>query len=159
MASIGRPQPVSTTSSWSCGFAERRSTGAGYLLQGLLLLSLLLALAVLAILLGDIDPEGDPRASRSGHSSSSRSDSRRARSAPESAGNHRFAPAHGLRRRDRLPLGVAAAVYLEEYAHDTRMTRFISTNIRNLAGVPAIVYGLLGLAVFVTLARRLGSTP
>ena len=50
-----------------------------------------------------------------------------------------------------LPLGVGAAVYLEEYAHDTGPTRFIRTNIRNLAGVPAIVYGLLGLAVFVTL--------
>ena len=50
-----------------------------------------------------------------------------------------------------LPVGVGAAVYLEEYAHDTRLTRFIRTNIRNLAGVPAIVYGLLGLAVFVSL--------
>jgi phosphate transport system permease protein len=50
-----------------------------------------------------------------------------------------------------LPLGVGAAIYLEEYAHDTWLTRIIRTNIRNLAGVPAIVYGLLGLAVFVTL--------
>ena len=50
-----------------------------------------------------------------------------------------------------LPLGVGAAVYLEEYAHDSALTRLIRTNIRNLAGVPAIVYGLLGLAVFVTL--------
>ena len=50
-----------------------------------------------------------------------------------------------------LPLGVGAAIYLEEYAHDTGLTRIIRTNIRNLAGVPAIVYGLLGLAVFVTL--------
>ena len=50
-----------------------------------------------------------------------------------------------------LPLGVGAAIYLEEYAHDTGLTSIIRTNIRNLAGVPAIVYGLLGLAVFVTL--------
>jgi phosphate transport system permease protein len=56
-----------------------------------------------------------------------------------------------------LPLGIGAAVYLEEYAADTRMTRLIRTNIRNLAGVPAIVYGLLGLAVFVSLLG-LGST-
>ena len=49
-----------------------------------------------------------------------------------------------------LPLGVGAAIYLEEYARDTRVSRFVRTNIRNLAGVPAIVYGLLGLAVFVT---------
>lgn len=50
-----------------------------------------------------------------------------------------------------IPIGIGAAVYLEEYARDTRMTRLVRTNIRNLAGVPAIVYGLLGLAVFVTL--------
>jgi phosphate transport system permease protein len=56
-----------------------------------------------------------------------------------------------------MPIGIGAAIYLEEYARDTRMSRFIRTNIRNLAGVPAIVYGLLGLAVFST-ALGLGST-
>ncbi len=50
-----------------------------------------------------------------------------------------------------FPLGVGAAIYLEEYAKDTRMTRFIVANMRNLAGVPSIVYGLLGFAVFVQL--------
>ncbi|THE65884.1 phosphate ABC transporter permease PstA [Salinadaptatus halalkaliphilus] len=48
-----------------------------------------------------------------------------------------------------LFLGVGAAIYLEEYAPDNRLTRFIEANITNLAGVPSIVYGLLGLAVFV----------
>ncbi|SDQ58724.1 phosphate ABC transporter permease PstA [Natronobacterium texcoconense] len=48
-----------------------------------------------------------------------------------------------------LFLGVGAAIYLEEYAGDTFLTRFIEANISNLAGVPSIVYGLLGLAVFV----------
>jgi len=48
-----------------------------------------------------------------------------------------------------LPLGVGAGIYMEEYARDTALARFINTNIRNLAGVPAIVYGLMGLAVFV----------
>lgn len=48
-----------------------------------------------------------------------------------------------------FPIGVATAVYLEEYAVDTRLTRIIALNIRNLAGVPSVVYGLLGLAVFV----------
>ena len=46
-------------------------------------------------------------------------------------------------------LGVGAAIYLEEYAPDTRLTAFIEANIANLAGVPSIVYGLLGLAIFV----------
>lgn len=54
-----------------------------------------------------------------------------------------------------FPIGVGAAIYLEEYATDTRLTRFITANIRNLAGVPSIVYGLLGLAVFVNLASGL----
>jgi len=48
-----------------------------------------------------------------------------------------------------FPLGVGAAVYLEEYAPDSRATRFIQLNIANLAGVPSVVYGLLGLGLFV----------
>ena len=50
-----------------------------------------------------------------------------------------------------IPLGVGAAIYLEEYAVDNRLNRFITVNIRNLAGVPSIVYGILGLAIFVEL--------
>src|SRR5919106_2389411 len=50
-----------------------------------------------------------------------------------------------------IPLGVGAAVYLEEYAADTRLNRFINVNVRNLAGVPSIVFGILGLALFVKL--------
>jgi len=48
-----------------------------------------------------------------------------------------------------FPIGVGAAIYLEEYAPDNRLTRFIEVNISNLAGVPSIIYGLLGLAIFV----------
>ena len=48
-----------------------------------------------------------------------------------------------------FPLGIGAAIYLEEYAPKTRFTRFIDINIRNLAGVPSIVYGILGFAIFV----------
>jgi phosphate transport system permease protein len=48
-----------------------------------------------------------------------------------------------------FPLGIAAGLYLEEYAKDTRLTRFININIRNLAGVPSIVFGILGFAIFV----------
>ncbi|NIR42721.1 MAG: phosphate ABC transporter permease PstA [Gemmatimonadetes bacterium] len=48
-----------------------------------------------------------------------------------------------------FPLGVGAAIYLEEYAPRSWLTRVIETNIANLAGVPSIVYGVLGLAVFV----------
>jgi phosphate transport system permease protein len=52
-----------------------------------------------------------------------------------------------------FPVGIGAAIYLEEYAADTPLTRFMTTNIRNLAGVPSIVYGLLGLAIFVLVLR------
>ena len=55
-----------------------------------------------------------------------------------------------------FPLGVATAVYLEEYAPASRLTRLIDINIRNLAGIPSIVYGLLGLAVFVGIFKALG---
>jgi phosphate transport system permease protein len=55
-----------------------------------------------------------------------------------------------------FPLGILTAVYLEEYAPDNRFTRFININIRNLAGVPSIVYGLLGLTVFVAFFAFLG---
>jgi phosphate transport system permease protein len=48
-----------------------------------------------------------------------------------------------------FPLGVGAAIYLEEYALDNWLNRLIQTNINNLAGVPSIVYGILGLAIFV----------
>jgi phosphate transport system permease protein len=52
-----------------------------------------------------------------------------------------------------IPIGVGAAIYLEEYAPRNRLTRLIQTNINNLAGVPSIIYGMLGLAIFV---RALG---
>lgn len=48
-----------------------------------------------------------------------------------------------------FPVGVGAAIYLEEFAADNRLNRLIQTNINNLAGVPSIVYGMLGLAIFV----------
>jgi phosphate transport system permease protein len=49
-----------------------------------------------------------------------------------------------------FPVGVGAAIYLEEYAPNNRWTRLLKTNIANLAGVPSVVYGLLGLGVFVS---------
>lgn len=52
-----------------------------------------------------------------------------------------------------VPLGAAAAIYLEEYSQDTWAARAIEVNLRNLAGVPSIVYGILGLAVFVRFMR------
>jgi phosphate transport system permease protein len=56
-----------------------------------------------------------------------------------------------------FPLGVGAAIYLEEYAQDSWLNRIIQTNINNLAGVPSIIYGMLGLAIFVRALEPLSS--
>lgn len=56
-----------------------------------------------------------------------------------------------------LPLGIAAAIYLEEYAHKSKLASILEVNISNLAGVPSIIYGLLGLEIFVRL-MEMGSS-
>lgn len=56
-----------------------------------------------------------------------------------------------------VPMGVAAATYLEEYSKGTRLDGIIETNINNLAGVPSIIYGMLGLAVFVRFLGQITS--
>lgn len=56
-----------------------------------------------------------------------------------------------------LPVGVGAAIYLEEYSGDNGFNRLVETNINNLAGVPSIIYGMLGLAIFVRTLEPLTS--
>jgi phosphate transport system permease protein len=58
-----------------------------------------------------------------------------------------------------FPLGVAAAIYLEEFAPKNRFIDFIEVNINNLAAVPSIIYGLLGLAVFINYLGMPRSAP
>lgn len=58
-----------------------------------------------------------------------------------------------------FPLGILTAVYLEEYAKKTRLTDFIEVNINNLAAVPSIVFGLLGLSIFLNFFHLPRSTP
>jgi phosphate transport system permease protein len=58
-----------------------------------------------------------------------------------------------------FPIGVAAAIYLEEFAPKNRLTDFIEVNINNLAAVPSIIFGLLGLAVFINLFGMPRSVP
>lgn len=57
-----------------------------------------------------------------------------------------------------FPLGIAAALYLEEYASDSAFSRFVNVNIRNLAGVPSIVYGILGFTIFTKALRGITSS-
>jgi phosphate transport system permease protein len=141
---------------------ERRLRGGGFdvssvIIEGALLLSLMISLGVLLVLIGDIFVRALPvLLDRPLDFLTSPLSAR-----PENAGI-----AQGLVGSLMLivivillslPFGVGAAIYLEEYAPDTGLSRFIRTNIRNLAGVPSIVFGLLGLAVFVTLVG-LGNT-
>ena len=58
-----------------------------------------------------------------------------------------------------LPIGVAASIYLEEFAPKNRLTDLIEVNISNLAAVPSIVFGILGLAVFIQFAHLPQSAP
>src|SRR6476646_12301809 len=55
-----------------------------------------------------------------------------------------------------FPIGIMTAIFLEEYSADNRLARLIDINIRNLAGVPSVVYGILGFTVFVALFANLG---
>jgi len=122
----------------------------GLVLQGVLLLSLLIALGVLVVLVGDIFIRSLPVfAERPLDFLTSPLSSRPARAgiAQGIVGSILLMAFVAV---IALPLGIGAAIYLEEYARDGWLTRLFRTNIRNLAGVPAIVYGLLGLALFVS---------
>ncbi len=62
----------------------------------------------------------------------------------------------GLTAAFSFPVGVGAAIYLEEFAPKNRLTNFVEANISNLAGVPSVVFGILGLGIFV---RLMGMGP
>jgi phosphate transport system permease protein len=119
--------------------------------QAILLLALLLALAVLVTLIGDVLGTAIQVFRERGTTFLTDNLS----SLPERAGVGQGIVGSlwlmGFVVVISFPLGIGAAIYLEEYAKDTRFTRFLTANIRNLAGVPSVVYGLLGLAIFVQL--------
>jgi phosphate transport system permease protein len=58
-----------------------------------------------------------------------------------------------------FPIGVMTAIYLEEFSGDNKFTRFIEININNLAAIPSILFGLLGLAIFINLFGMPRSSP
>lgn len=58
-----------------------------------------------------------------------------------------------------FPIGVSAAIYLEEFAPSNRMTEIVEININNLAAVPSIIFGLLGMAIFINIFGVARSTP
>lgn len=135
---------------------RQRVDVAGYVFSGLLLLSLLFSLAILAVLVADQLVRGIPVFAERGTS---------VLTSPLSSSPARAGVIQGIIGSALLamivaltafPIGILTAIYLEEYAPAGRLTRFIDVNIRNLAGVPSVVYGLLGLAVFVALLSNVG---
>lgn len=110
------------------------------------LLGLLAALAALAALLLDILLDGAPRLSWQFLTSYPSRFAESAGILPAIIGTFYVIVLTALMA---VPVGVAAAVYLEEYGAQGRLGRIIEINIANLAGVPSIVYGLLGLGLFV----------
>lgn len=143
--------------------AGRRVDVGGVVFQALLMLALAMSVLVLIVLLTDvISGAWGLLTSRLGDFFSGTLQSQ-----PEAAGI-----SQGLRGSLYIgvfvvvlafPIGIGAGIYLEEYAPRSRFTRFIDINIRNLAGVPSVVYGILGLAIFVgllaTLPGWLGGGP
>lgn len=127
----------------------RKLDAKGFAFQAALLLALFLSLLFLVVLLADVFRDGLGVLTERGGSFLAG----RLSSFPDRAGVGQALQGSlmlmGFVVVIAFPLGVGAAVYLEEYAKDTRFNRFVNANIRNLAGVPSVVYGLLGLALFV----------
>ncbi len=127
----------------------------GRLFQAFLLLALLSTVGVLLVLLGDVGVRGVPTLLDRGASfftSGNSTSASRAGIGQALTGSLLMMVIVAV---VALPIGIGAAVYLEEYARDTRLTQFIAANIRNLAGVPSIVYGILGLVIFVDALHRM----
>ncbi len=125
----------------------------GKVLQAAFLLALLLSMGLLLILLVSVTVDAWPVLSSRGASFLGSDTSSIASRTGVRQGLTGSLILVGFVAVAALPLGVGAAVYLQEYARDTRLNRALITNIRNLAGVPSIVYGILGLVVFVKALR------
>ena len=119
---------------------------ADRLFQAISMATLIVALAALGVLIADIVRDGGSRLSWQFLTNIA------SRNADEAGVYHALMGSIWvivLTAVMALPIGVAAAVYLEEYGTRSRLARFIELNIANLAAVPSIIYGLLGLGLFV----------
>jgi phosphate transport system permease protein len=124
--------------------ARRRLTGTVFL--GLCLLSIFILLLALVLLLFDVLREGLPWLSWDFITGVPSRRPKQAGILPALVGSIQITIMVGL---IAFPVGVAAAIYLQEYARDSFVNRLLKTNISNLAGVPSIIYGIFGLALFV----------
>ena len=123
----------------------KRRIGEGAFLW-LLILTVLIGLASLSALLIDIFSDGIPRLSLEFLTSLPSRFAEKAGARPAIFGTLWVISVCAL---FSVPVGIGAAIYLEEFARKGRLANLIEVNISNLAGVPSIIYGLLGLAIFV----------
>ena len=155
MAITAPPLELTTTEVVRRSLTKSRSDASGVVFRTLLQLALLITILVLLVLLLDVVTGAiDVFTSRfQGFLSAG------LRSQPDEAGVYQ-----GLRGSFWIgvtvvavtfPIGVGSAIYLEEYAKNSRLSRFIDLNIRNLAGVPSVVYGILGLTILVGTLERI----
>jgi len=154
MADAARLRTPATTAAVQRALEGHTRPWSEYIFQGLLFMALLISLGFLLWLLGDIFirslPVWTDRGVGSFVGSNLSSDPLKAGIAQGLFGSIVLM---GIVVVLVLPIGIAAAIYLEEYATDNAVTRLLNTTVRNLAGVPAVVYGLLGLAVFVAIMK------
>jgi phosphate transport system permease protein len=138
----------------------KTSTAARYgldrLFAALVFVATVIGLVVLAVLLVDVARDGVPWLSWSFITSFPSSIPTGAGIYPALLGSLWLL---GLTALISVPLGIGAAVYLQEYATDTWLNRLVEVNISNLAGVPSIIYGLLGLGIFVNLLGPITGGP
>ncbi len=150
---MGIAAPAASRSTVELALRGRGPDVRGRLLAGALLLTLLVSLLILVILLASVVSDAWPVLSDRGlgflNDNLSRFESR----AGVRQGVIGSLVLIGFVAVIAVPLGIAAAVYLQEYAHDTSVNRALIANIRNLAGVPSIVYGILGVVVFAGTLR------
>ncbi|MEQ8716623.1 MAG: phosphate ABC transporter permease PstA [Acidimicrobiales bacterium] len=148
---LSRPTDQPTAERVRAQIQRKRSDTTGTVFKWTLLLALLLSLTILAVLIVDVTTDG--WSFLSGDIGAFLQGTLRSRPDDPVLGVHQglvgsFWIAVMVAALS-FPIGIGSAIYLEEYATRNRFTRFIEVNIRNLAGVPSVVYGLLGLYIFV----------
>ncbi len=127
---------------------ENRSRAGEVMFKGLCFASVLLPLVVLAGLLASVAVDGIPRIDWDFIQNYPSRRAARAGLLPSLVGSCWLIVMTSL---ISVPVGIGAAIYLEEYGKGSRYARLIEVNIANLAGVPSIIYGMLGLGMFVRL--------
>lgn len=125
---------------------RRRGRAAESVFIGLCVAAVILPLGLLTVLVGDVVLDGAQRLSWDFVTGYPSRKAALAGIAPALVGSLYLV---GLTAAIAFPVGVGAAIYLEEYGKHSRVAALIEVNIANLAGVPSVIYGLLGLELFV----------